>query len=128
MAKKRNKSRGLASIKKVFTHKKRYKTNKQRYPDDYFAAVYINKSVYNGVKIVAESEGLSKKAAVDKLLRLALSKYLGETLKEHLILNKVNQLLAPGIPKIPVSRAVKTLRKYAVEAGISEYRCKKWGL
>ena len=124
----KKKSKVLASIKKPFIRNKKQKTNKQKYPDAYFAAVFINQSNYNGVKIVAEIEGLSMKAATDKLLHNSLSKYLGTALKNHNMNRQVNKLLSPGTPKIPTMKAIKVLRKWAVEAGISLYRCKKWGL
>ncbi|MFC1946690.1 hypothetical protein ACFLXY_02080 [Chloroflexota bacterium] len=125
MANRMKKLKRLPLFKKLFKRKKKYRTNKQRYPDDYFAAVYINKRNDKAVRIVAEIEGWSKKVTVDTLLYFALKKYFGMVISNHKQNQLVNQILKPTTPKIPVSRAIKVLRKHAVKMGISLYRLKK---
>lgn len=116
------KLKGLPLLKKLFKQKKKYRTNKQRYPDDYFAAVYINKRNDRAVKIVAEIEGWSKKVTVDTLLYFALKKYFGMAVYNHKRDQMANQWIKPATPKIPVSKAIKVLRKHAIKSGISLYR------
>ncbi|HEY96314.1 MAG TPA: hypothetical protein G4O15_15420 [Dehalococcoidia bacterium] len=116
------KLKGLPLLKKLFKRKKTYRTNKERYPDDYYAAVYISKELDKAVKIVAEIEKISKKAAVDRLLHLALKRYFGMVLYNHKRDQLANQWIKLTTPKIPISRGMKVLRKHAIKSGISLYR------
>ena len=83
--------------------------------NEYFKNYFFNKKLCDGIKLVADIEHSSKKAAAELLMKAGLSSYMGAKLTKYIedesVAREQNQ-------KIKLTRFIMVLRRYAREHGM----------
>jgi len=78
--------------------------------EEYYNAFYFNHKLCDGVKLVADIEGSSKKAAAELLMKAGVSSYLGDKLAQYI---KDERAAREHGQKVKMTRFIIALRRYA---------------
>ena len=98
----------------LFTTKKANITM-QNHRDEYYRNYFFNKSLSEGIAIVANIERCSKKDAAQLLMERGLSSYMGAKITEHV---QSAEVAAELNQKAERTRFISVLRRYAKDQGI----------
>jgi hypothetical protein len=101
------------SIMALFVPKKGNVTFLNR-KDEYCKNYWVNKSLSDGIELVALIERSTKKAAAEYLVKAGLSSYMGQKLKDYMNAERAAQA---SNEKQKPTRFVRILRRYAAEKG-----------
>jgi hypothetical protein len=90
----------------------------QNRPDEYFAHVYVDRNLWQGVVFLAKANGVTRKQVVHQALQAGLSRLLGEAVLE--INRRAASQDEDGLPprRTPLTRELKRLaREKGLEIG-----------
>ncbi len=108
---------GMVRAISLLLRTKKGNVTKENYPDIYFNAIYLERKLYEGVKLVAKYERTSIKRAAAKLLEGALTIYYNEKINQW----REEQHAAEAMDqdrRLRANRFILLLRRYAKAQGM----------
>lgn len=103
---------------RVLLGKKNKRTTFNRYPNRYYSHVYIDRQLSESIAFLAKANRQSRMAVVDQVLRIGLSRILGDAIVES---NRRQAAMRnEGLPPTPtplVREFIRQARKRGVELG-----------
>lgn len=113
----------MLNLSKLLGKKENISNNMHlRDPNSYNLKVYVNKVIGDNIKLIANAEHLSIKAATEALLTKGISVYLGNAIAENTLLQQSGKKYAYS------SNTIRKVKDKLKESDTSDYIIKKNGL